>query len=82
MTRPDLNDPDERLEYRREIRAYLWPWRMVGLFSVTSGSYWLLFQDRGSSLAWIVMVAGWALLIATIVLRTQYHKRRMSEPIE
>jgi hypothetical protein len=82
MTRPDLNDPDERLEYGREIRAYLRPWRMVGLISVTSASYWLLFQHRGSPAAWVVMVAGWALVIAIVVLRTQYHKRRMSEPIE
>ena len=80
MTRPDLHDPDERLEYRRELRAYLRPWRMIGLFSVIGAGYWLLFQDRGSSSAWMVMAAGWVILIVNIVLRTRYHKRRMSEP--
>lgn len=80
MTRPDLHDPDERLEYRRELRAYLRPWRMLGLFSVIGAGYWLLFQDRGSSRAWMVMTAGWLLLIVIIMLRMRYHKRRMSEP--
>ena len=80
MHRPDLNDPDQRLEYRRELRAYLRPWRMIGLFSVIGASYWILFQNRQSSAAWTVMIVGWALLIAIIVLRTKYHKRRMSDP--
>ena len=80
MTRPDLHDPDERLEYRRELRAYLRPWRMIGLFSVIGAGYWLLFQDRNSPRAWTALIAGWALLIFIIVLRTRYHRRRMSEP--
>ena len=80
MTRPDLSDPDVRLEYRRELRAYLRPWRMAGLFSVLGAGYWLLFRDPGSSSAWAVMIAGWTLLIVVVVLRTRYHKRRMSEP--
>ncbi len=80
MTRPDLSDPDERLEYRRELRCYLRPWRMVGLFSVIGAGYWLLFRDPESSSAWAVMIAGWALLIVIIVLRTRYHRRRMSGP--
>ena len=53
---------------------------MIGLFSVIGAGYWLLFQDRGSPSAWIVMVAGWVILIVNIILRTRYHKRRMSEP--
>ena len=81
MTRPDLNDPDERLEYRRELRAYLRPLRLAGLFCVVGAGYWLMFRDLESSSAWAVMITGWALLIAIIVLRSRYHKRRMSEPI-
>ena len=80
MTRPDLHDPDERLEYRRELRAYLRPWRMLGLVCVICAGYWLLFQDWDSPRAWTFMIAGWAILIAIMVLRTRYHKRRMSEP--
>jgi len=80
MTRPNLHDPDERLEYRRELRVFLRPWRMLGLFSVIGAGYWLLFRDWGSSRAWTVMGAGLVLLIAIIVLRSRYHKRRMSEP--
>ena len=80
MTRPDLSDPDIRLEYRRELRAYLRPWRLAGLFSVIGAGFWLLFRDRDSPRAWAVMIAGWALLIVIILFRSRYHKRRMSEP--
>ncbi|HEU4498959.1 MAG TPA: hypothetical protein VFR60_06445 [Sphingomicrobium sp.] len=81
MTRPDLSDPDVRYEYRRELRVYLRPWRMAGLFSVIAAGFWLLFRDQESPLAWAAMIAGWLLLTVIIVLRTRYHKRRMSEPI-
>lgn len=80
MTRPDLSDPDEGHEYRRELRAYLRPWRLLGHFCVIGAGFWLLFRDQQSSFAWTVMVAGWLLLTIIIMLRTRYHKRRMSEP--
>ena len=80
MTLPDLSGPDERLEYRRELRAYLRPMHMAGLFCVMGSGFWLLFRDGGSASAWMVMIAGCALVVAIAVFRTRYHKRRMSEP--
>jgi hypothetical protein len=80
MARPNLSDPEARKAYRRELRAYLRPWRIAGLLVVIGACYWLLFQDRQSPAAWAAMVAGWAVLIAIIVLRTLYHLRRMREP--
>ena len=80
MTRPNLKDPSERLEYRRELRAYLRPWRMAGLFMVIGAGFWLMVRDPQSAVGWTAMAAGWAILIAIIVLRTRYHLRRMREP--
>ena len=34
MARPDLKDPEPLGHYRRELRAYLRPWRIVGLIVV------------------------------------------------
>ena len=80
MTRPNLSDPAAQKEYRRELRAYLRPWRMAGLLLVIGACFWLLFRDRESPVAWAAMIGGWAILIAIIVLRTRYHLRRMREP--
>ena len=80
MARPNLSDPTALNEYRRELRAYLRPWKMAGLFLVIGASFWLLFRDRESPAAWAAMLGGWAILIAIVVLRTRYHLRRMREP--
>lgn len=80
MTRPNLSDPAGYQEYRRELRAYLRPWRMGGVAVVVLSGIWLGFVDINSRPAWAGFIAGWAFLIVMIVLRSRYHRRRMSEP--
>ncbi|HET9399019.1 MAG TPA: hypothetical protein VFO45_09395 [Sphingomicrobium sp.] len=80
MARPNLSVPAELKAYRRELRSYLRPWRMAGLFMVIGASFWLIFRDRESPVAWAAMVAGWIVLVAIVALRTRYHLRRMREP--
>lgn len=80
MAKPDSNDSEALAEYRRELRAYLRPWRLVGLAIVMAAALWLAFRDPYSALAWVAFVGGWAKLVAIIALRTRYHQRRMREP--
>ena len=80
MARPNLSDASAYEEYRRELRAYLRPWRIAVIAIVVLSAIWLGFVDIGSRPAWAGFIAGWAALIVIIVLRTRYHKRRMSEP--
>jgi hypothetical protein len=79
MARPNLSDPAEYMEYRRELRAYLRPWRIAAVAIVILSAIWLGFVDISTRPAWAAFIAGWAFLIVIIVLRTRYHRRRMSE---
>ena len=80
MARPNLSDPAELKQYRRELRAYRRPWRVTGLLMVIGACYWLLFRDQESVAGWTLMATGWVILLTSIVLRTRYHLRRMREP--
>jgi len=80
MARPDLRNPETLKAYRRELRAYLRPWRMLGLAVAVSSGLWLALKDPTSRAAWAVFIGAWILLIAIIVLRSRYHLRRMREP--
>jgi len=86
---PDLSNPAERKAYRRELMGYRRLTRLVGLAIVVVGLvmiFWPRISGRwvmvGSlplqELGWILVVAGWLVLIAVIVMRTRYHRRRMS----
>jgi uncharacterized membrane protein HdeD (DUF308 family) len=86
---PDLSNPAERRAYRRELMAYRRLTRLAGLGIVIVGvvmvfwprisGRWVMVGGRPlQELGWIVVVAGWVVLIAVIVLRTRYHRRRMS----
>ena len=86
---PDLSNPAERRAYRRELRAYRRPTRLAGLAIVIAGLamiFWPRISGRwvtvGSlpleQVGWIVVLAGWVVLVTVIVLRTRYHRRRMS----
>jgi hypothetical protein len=81
MARPNLTDPEALATYRRELRAYLRTWRVIGVAIIIGASLWLAFWNRDSEVAWTAFIAGWIMLVAIIVLRTRYHRRRMSEPI-
>ena len=80
MARPDLGDTEELAEYRRELRAYLRPWRLLGLLLIIPSGLWLALEDASSGIAWTAFAAGCLVCIAIVVLRTRYHLRRMQEP--
>ena len=82
---PDLSTPEAQAAYRAELFKVARPLRLTGL-TLTILGILLLFQAQGwhsiaertFGLAGIVLiVAGWSLMIAGIVKRTLYHKKRM-----
>jgi len=89
MARPDLKDPDQLREYRRELRRYARAWRWLGLGIVLGalallawprmGGPWMLGPWPMQYWGWAAMALGWAILAAIIVARTRYHKARMAE---
>lgn len=81
MARPDLEDIEQRKAYRRELRGYARPWRLLGLALIVAGVAVLLVRGEGfDRLSVALIIAGWLVWIPVIVARTRYHKRRMAEP--
>ncbi|HEX6740851.1 MAG TPA: hypothetical protein VF079_03530 [Sphingomicrobium sp.] len=85
---PDLSNPEELRAYRRELMAYQRPARLIGLMIVIGGlamAFWPRISGRwvmvGSislqQIGWILILVGWVVLIAVIVSRSRYHRRRM-----
>ena len=87
MGSPDLKSSDGRTAYRAELRRFARGWRYFGLLLVTLGAIGIVWVSRDDA-PWLqgwrgpatigVLVIGWAILIAVIVARTRYHKRRMA----
>lgn len=85
--RPDLASDAGRAAYRAEMRTVAWGMRCWGFAFVVLGVAGLLFHrthrvpiltsDEGlASLA--ALAAGLGLLVAAIVRRSRYHRRRMA----
>lgn len=80
MARPDLTDPAQRAAYRRELKAFARPWRMLGLALLVAGVAVVLVRGQGfDPLSVGLVIAGWAVLVPVIVARSRYHQRRMAE---
>ena len=80
MARPDLSDPVQLKAYRRELRALARPWRLLGLSIVIAAVVIMFTRGEGfDRLSLALLAVGWAILIAVIVYRTRYHRRRMAE---
>ena len=78
MTPPNLEDPEERAAYRRELVRLHRGWRWLGLAIVCAGVAWVLERGRGWDAVGIAaQVVGWSILVAIVVMRTRYHRRRM-----
>ena len=78
MTRPNLSDPVERAAYRRELLKVYRGWRWLGLALVVAGVAAMFIGGRGFDASALVLLGiGWAILIAVIIARTRYHRRRM-----
>ena len=80
MSRPDLSDPEQRQAYRAELRRVYRGWRWLGLAIVVAGVAAIFIGGEGFNVpALILLGVGWAILFAVIVMRTRYHRRRMTE---
>lgn len=80
MARPDLDDPVQRAAYRRELKAYARPWRLLGLALLVAGVVVALVRGGGFDPLSLALVAGgWAILVPVIVARGRHHRRRMAE---
>ena len=81
MTRPNLQDPAELKAYKRELRGLHKVWRWVGLVIVLAGVVVMFMRDGQFDLySGALLFVGWAILIAVVIQRAHYHKRRMAEP--
>jgi len=88
VSRPDLNNPEERKAYKRELRGVArWPrgvgFALIGLGAlmvVARASGWAFWTNDGPDfLALLVLGVGWAFLVWAFMQRNAYHRRRMSE---
>lgn len=87
MSLPDLNTEDGRAAYRKELRKVALPIRWGGLALIVLGAI-LALMARNSvfgatnsilPVAYAALGLGWGLVLAGIVIRTRYHKRRLAE---
>ena len=78
MARPDLSDPVQRADYRRELLRLHRGWRWLGLVIVVAGVVVMLRNGNGfDQISIAFLTLGWAILIGVIVARTRHHRRRM-----
>ncbi len=87
MSLPDLNTEDGRAAYRKELRGVALPIRWGGLALIVLGAV-LALMVRNNILgltnsvlpvAYAALGLGWGLVLAGIVIRTRYHRRRLAE---
>lgn len=87
MTRPDLETEAGRAAYRAELKRVAWPLRWGGLVMIVVAAGLVLFAREGRFgltegavvIAYGMLAAGWAMMMAAIFLRTRHHKRRLAE---
>ncbi|MBS0296136.1 MAG: hypothetical protein JSR45_07475 [Proteobacteria bacterium] len=87
MNALDLSTPEGRAAYRAELRQVaFWP-RMAGFGLIIGAALVLVWNLRFSGApssdltvaSYVAMGLGWALVLIAIVLRTRYHRRRLSD---
>lgn len=83
---PRFDTPEGRDAYRAELRTVARSWRMGGLALIILGAG-LGAIDRFTDVStppwsthavFVLIVAGWALMMVAIFKRTLYHRRRMA----
>ena len=79
MTRPDLSDPEQRRLYRAELRRLYLPWRYGALALLVAGAIGGVYDPGHEPLWTALVVLGGAIVVAVIVARARYHRRRMGE---
>jgi hypothetical protein len=87
MSAPDTGSAEGRKAYRAELnRVAFWP-RMAGFGLIIGAALVLVWNVRFSGApsndltlaSYVAMGLGWALVLIAIVLRTRYHRRRLSD---
>ncbi len=86
MTGPDLSDDAAYRAYRTELRSVGRTPRLIGFALVVLGAIavWTGVKAGGAGpliqqAGYAALAIGWVLMLAAIVLRTRYHRRRMRE---
>ncbi|MGN6288577.1 MAG: hypothetical protein ACTHNA_04855 [Sphingopyxis terrae] len=87
--RPDLDDPEARAAYRRELLGVGRGMRRVGfsasllalalLMGPRMGGPWMLGPLPTQYWGWAALLLSWTLFVVVILRRTRHHKRRMAE---
>lgn len=85
MPAPDLNDPEARAGYHRELTGIGRSIRRVGIAIGLLGAILVLLVRKGLApipmpVAVIVLGAGVLLMISGLQARARYHQLRMTEP--
>jgi len=84
---PDLETEAGRAAYRAELRRVALPMRWAGLGLIVTAALVVVAVSRGWAglpegaivIGYGMLAGGWALVIATVFLRTRHHRRRMAE---
>ena len=84
---PDLETEAGRAAYRAELKRVAWPLRWGGLALIVVAAALVLFARQGRFgltedavvVAYGMLAAGWALVIAAVYMRTRHHKRRLAQ---
>lgn len=84
MPRPDLNDPDQRAAYKRELAGIGTGIRRAGLAIALAGTVLVLVEKKGLAHVPIVVGAtvigaGVMLMISGLQARSRYHQLRMRD---
>ncbi len=84
MSEPDLETPEARDAHRAALRAIARGPRMIGFIVVIAGAGVLITAKSAEAptqwllnLGWVVLGAGWIVLLYSMIQRTLYHRRRM-----
>lgn len=84
MSAPQLKTPDARDAYRAELRNIARGPRLFGFIIVITGAGLLITAKSAEApaqwllnLGWVVLGAGWLILLYAMIQRTLYHRRRM-----
>jgi hypothetical protein len=79
VTRPDLSDPDQRLQYRRELRRVYWPWRYGALALLVIALVGSLIDPNHERVWTAILIVGAIMTFGVIIARTRYHRHRMRD---
>ncbi|MGV3580573.1 hypothetical protein [Brevundimonas sp.] len=86
LSPPDLESEEGRAAYRAELRKVALPLRWSGLGLIVLAALvcagasqgWMGLPESAVVIGYGLLAVGWAMVIATVFLRTRHHRRRMA----